>query len=108
MNEGFNLVKIQGLAQTLHGPHSHDLSLFCGSQKTGDERYRDFAELAEILKDFIAFHSGHALVQKNKVVTILPDLSEPVFALRRDIDLIALLLQGLLELLTDRFFVIDD
>jgi hypothetical protein len=64
--------------------------------------------MADPLQDLFPIHERHRGIKKDKVVVILLDLLEPVFAVQSAIDLVAFLLEGLAKLLTDHFFVVDD
>ena len=64
--------------------------------------------MTDSFQNFFPVHEGHRRIKKNKVVIISLDLLEPVLAVQCAVDLVAFLLEGLAEFLTDHFFVVDD
>ena len=108
MNEGFHAVKVQGLLKAHHRPKMEDLFFLGLRKKTRDQRDRHRAEMPDAFQDFLPIHNGHRRIKKNKVVMIGLDLAETFLAVQRAIDLMAFLLEGLPELFTDHFLVVDD
>ena len=108
MNEGLDPVKVQGLAEADHRPEMEDLFFLGFRHEARDQGHRDRTEMTYPLKSFFPVHDRHGRIKKDQVVVIVLDLPETVLAAQRAVDLMAFLLEGLTELLTDQFLVIDD
>jgi len=108
MNEGFNPVKVQGLAQADHRTKMQDFFFLVLRQETRDQGHRHPTEMTDPLQDFFSIHERHRRVKEDKVVTLSLDLPESFLAVQGTIHFITFLLEGLTKLLTDHFFIIDD
>ena len=108
MDQRFDTIKIQGLAQTGHGPQMEDLFFFGLRHKTRDQSHRHPAKMANPLQDLFPVHERHRGIKKDKMVMMALDLLEPFLAVQGAIHFIALMLEGLAKLLADHFFVVDD
>lgn len=108
MDQRFDAVKVQGLAQTGRSPEMKDLFFLGVRDKTRNQSHRDLAEMPDPLQDFLPIHEGHRGIKKNEIIIVILDLPEPFLAVQGAIHLVAFMLKGLAELLTDHFFVVDD
>ena len=59
MNEGFNPVKVQGLAQANHRPKAKNFFFLGFGEKTCDQRHRNPAEVTDPFQDLLPIHDGH-------------------------------------------------
>ncbi len=64
--------------------------------------------MTDPFQDFFPVHERHRGIKKDKIIIMSLDLLEPFFTVQGEIHLVAFLLEGLAEFLTDHFFIIDD